>query len=240
MSVRLEVSIKTQYREASYQLDRTFQKWQCRLPEDEEKQPKQGEKSEKRKLLDFMYAFRETFSRPVRPIRFLGLFDTVNSVPHFENAWMQRSKFPYTAQSSARVIRHAVSIDERRAKFRQDLIGEQRPDRSTYYKRRHKGRHLRDFAHASEKSEGERRQEEADRGRRDTLAPPERYTPHASPAGRGASPGSITPSMVSMDPAQAWNVDEEDEGEQDIQEVWFPGCHAVSPVCVLVVHSIQC
>jgi uncharacterized protein (DUF2235 family) len=35
---------------------------------------------------------------------------------------MQRSKFPYTARPSAKVIRHAVSIDERRAKFRQDLI----------------------------------------------------------------------------------------------------------------------
>ena len=35
---------------------------------------------------------------------------------------MQRSKFPYTAHSSAKVIRHAVSINERRAKFRQDLI----------------------------------------------------------------------------------------------------------------------
>ena len=35
---------------------------------------------------------------------------------------MQRSKYPYTARSSAKVIRHAVSINERRAKFRQDLI----------------------------------------------------------------------------------------------------------------------
>ena len=43
-------------------------------------------------------------------------------VPRFESAWMQRSKFPYTARSSAKVIRHAVSIDERRAKFRSDLI----------------------------------------------------------------------------------------------------------------------
>ena len=39
---------------------------------------------------------------------------------------MQRSKFPYTARSSAKVIRHAVSIDERRAKFRSDLISEAR------------------------------------------------------------------------------------------------------------------
>lgn len=57
----------------------------------------------------------------------MGLFDTVNSVPRFETAWMQRSKFPYTARSSAKIIRHAVSIDERRAKFRQDLIGEAKP-----------------------------------------------------------------------------------------------------------------
>lgn len=40
---------------------------------------------------------------------------------------MQRSKFPYTARPSAKVIRHAVSIDERRAKFRQDLISGSRP-----------------------------------------------------------------------------------------------------------------
>src|SRR2546421_137487 len=58
----------------------------------------------------------------VRRIRFLGLFDTVNSVPKFEAAWMQRSKYPYTARSSSKVIRHAVAINERRARFRQDLI----------------------------------------------------------------------------------------------------------------------
>lgn len=40
---------------------------------------------------------------------------------------MQRSKFPYTARSSAKVIRHAVSIDERRAKFRQDLMYQSQP-----------------------------------------------------------------------------------------------------------------
>jgi len=73
-------------------------------------------------MYTFMKNFRETFSRPVHRIRFLGLFDTVNSVPRFESAWMQRTKFPYTARSSAKVIRHAVSIDERRAKFRNDLV----------------------------------------------------------------------------------------------------------------------
>ena len=35
-----------------------------------------------------------------------------------------RGAFPYTALTSAKNIRHAVSIDERRAKFRVDLISE--------------------------------------------------------------------------------------------------------------------
>lgn len=96
---------------------KTFSKWQSRRGRKEMKDHK-----EEKDLYEFMSNFRETFSRPVKRIRFLGLFDTVNSVPRFENAWMQRSKFPYTARSSAKVIRHAVAINERRAKFRQDLI----------------------------------------------------------------------------------------------------------------------
>ncbi|KAL1954108.1 hypothetical protein VTO42DRAFT_1732 [Malbranchea cinnamomea] len=107
----------------------TFSKWQRRkgdTPEDRRK---------KRKVFHYMKAFRETFSRPVKPIRFMGLFDTVNSVPQFENAWMQRNKFPYTARSSAKVIRHAVAIDERRAKFRQDLISEVRHFKPTSHAR---------------------------------------------------------------------------------------------------------
>ncbi|KAH9885691.1 hypothetical protein F4778DRAFT_787087 [Xylariomycetidae sp. FL2044] len=96
---------------------KAFSRWQSRQANDsEESQAKRHE------MYRFMKGFRETFSRPVKRIRFLGLFDTVNSVPRFETAWMQRSKFPYTARSSAKVIRHCVSIDERRAKFRQDLI----------------------------------------------------------------------------------------------------------------------
>ncbi|KAJ5609102.1 hypothetical protein N7528_009669 [Penicillium herquei] len=111
---------------------KTFAKWQQRqgnvTHEDEE---------ETTKLFEYMKAFRETFSRPITRIKFMGLFDTVNSVPRFENAWMQRSKFPYTARSSARVIRHAVGIDERRAKFRQDLISGKRPHEKKMKRHRH-------------------------------------------------------------------------------------------------------
>lgn len=96
---------------------KTFSKWKARKGGNSTE-----EKQKDEQLYRYMKNFRETFSRPVRRIRFLGLFDTVNSVPRFESAFLQRSKFPYTARSSAKIIRHAVSIDERRAKFRQDLV----------------------------------------------------------------------------------------------------------------------
>ncbi|KAJ5887879.1 hypothetical protein N7495_007920 [Penicillium taxi] len=110
---------------------KTFAKWQQRQGDSE------IEQEEKKNLFEYMKAFRETFSRPISRIRFMGLFDTVNSVPRFENAWMQRSKFPYTARSSAKVIRHAVGIDERRAKFRQDLISGPRPHEKQSKHQRH-------------------------------------------------------------------------------------------------------
>lgn len=97
---------------------KTFARWQMRTEDTD------AEQKAKRETFEFMKKFRETFSRPVDRIRFIGLFDCVNSVPQFETAWMTRTKFPYTAKTSARTIRHAVSIDERRAKFRQDLISQ--------------------------------------------------------------------------------------------------------------------
>ncbi|KAF2015955.1 hypothetical protein BU24DRAFT_369885 [Aaosphaeria arxii CBS 175.79] len=215
---------------------KTFQKWQCR----QERNAK--EKKEKRRLLEFMCAFRETFSRPVRPIRFLGLFDTVNSVPRFENAWMQRSKFPYTARSSARVIRHAVSIDERRAKFRQDLISQEKPDRrSRYYRRRHRHHHLNAIGHHnSANGEGDvprGRKLSQPSGRRDTLSVPHVYRDPSETAGvRYRSPGlsertgvtsaSNSVSNLSFDALRLYEDSDSDTEEQDIQEVWFAGCHA--------------
>src|ERR1700712_3882787 len=103
---------------------KTFEKWQSRTERNKK------EEEEKEYLLNYMCAFRETFSRPVRPIQFLGLFDTVNSVPRFESALMSRSKFPYTARSSAKFIRNAVASCERRAKFRQALIRRTRERKS--------------------------------------------------------------------------------------------------------------
>jgi uncharacterized protein (DUF2235 family) len=63
--------------------------------------------------------FRETFSRECKPF-FLGVWDTVSSV-----GWIyDQLKLPYTANNpDLTVLRHAVSIDERRCFFRQNLLG---------------------------------------------------------------------------------------------------------------------
>ncbi|KAM3530275.1 hypothetical protein NHJ13051_001494 [Beauveria bassiana] len=122
---------------------RAFSRWQCRRKShggktgDEDGSDAATEvDDETDKMYTFMKNFRETFSRPVGRIRFLGLFDTVNSVSRFESAWMQRAKFPYTARTSAEIIRHAVSIDERRAKFRQDLLYQKtHQDRRPHHRR---------------------------------------------------------------------------------------------------------
>lgn len=52
---------------------KAFSQWQQREESTEE------EKKKKNLMRDFLMAFRETFSRPVRRIRFLGLFDTGDS-----------------------------------------------------------------------------------------------------------------------------------------------------------------
>ena len=71
--------------------------------------------------------FRWTFARRVTegddsrqfPVHFLGLWDTVSSI-----GWLwDPAKFPYTAHNpSVGIIRHAVSLDERRCMFRQNLM----------------------------------------------------------------------------------------------------------------------
>lgn len=61
--------------------------------------------------------FKPAFSREC-PIHFLGLWDTVKSV-----GWIYDPKsLPYTTDNpSVSIVRHAVSIDERRCFFRQNL-----------------------------------------------------------------------------------------------------------------------
>ncbi|OHE95059.1 hypothetical protein CORC01_09583 [Colletotrichum orchidophilum] len=222
----------------------SFSQWQCRrtnsTPEGKE---------DREKMYQFLKGFRETFSRPIRRIRFLGLFDTVNSVPRFETAWMQRSKFPYTARSSAKVIRHAVSIDERRAKFRQDLIY-QEPKKS-----RKKTVAKRMMEHHPFNEKVQEFQEKYRPGRRSTLAPDdavakedrgrrrvhqqEEDADHPAPfRSRSRSRSRATDrtghaytdhdasSINSKPPMEDLTYDsDDDEADQDVDEVWFSGGH---------------
>lgn len=57
---------------------------------------------------------RETMCRPVARVHFLGLFDTVNSVAEFHNESDRRP--------APNIMRHALSIDERRIKFQPVLF----------------------------------------------------------------------------------------------------------------------
>lgn len=227
---------------------KTFAKWQQRGDTTEH------DHEERHKLFMFMKAFRETFSRPVSRIRFLGLFDTVNSVPMFENAWMERSKFPYTAQTTARVIRHAVAIDERRAKFRQDLISEGK-SYARVESHAHRLRHLLSRGNHHEKArvpeivvDGTQNEDESKRRGRDNSSQrgqqeEMRYrAPSRSPV-RGPSTEIPTQNGLLSDKTDTaslkratsrnslhlpgTNTHPRGEGndEQDIAEVWFPGQH---------------
>lgn len=78
----------------------------------------------KQRKIDFAIAndFNKTFCRDCKP-HFVGVWDTVSSVGWVYNV----AHFPGTKAThnpDLRIIRHAVSIDERRAFFRQNLFGE--------------------------------------------------------------------------------------------------------------------
>ena len=82
----------------------------------------------KSKKIDFGVAmdFNRTFSRECQ-VHFVGVWDTVSSV-----GWVYDAvRFPFTKASknpSMRIIRHAISIDERRAFFRQNSFGDPHDD----------------------------------------------------------------------------------------------------------------
>ncbi|KAJ9603284.1 hypothetical protein H2200_012062 [Cladophialophora chaetospira] len=213
---------------------KTYSKWAARRNDGSES-AREKEKGQ----YEFMRGFRETFSRPVRRIRFLGLFDTVNSVPRFESAWMQRSKFPYTARSSAKVIRHAVSIDERRAKFRQDLIGGAQQQAANHAEPQ-THRFESDLAQMSDKATQngvEGHQSSAHRGPKleVTGSTSEKLSVPAQLASQSSAESLAAP----MESASTEHLNERAKSPrrharrtwsrtkrpQDIQEIWFSGSH---------------
>ena len=66
---------------------------------------------------NYLGQFKETFCRPDVGVYFLGLFDCVNSVGQFEIPLLRKSS-PRIPIAPATYTRHAVSIHERRLKFK--------------------------------------------------------------------------------------------------------------------------
>ena len=68
---------------------------------------------------DLCLEFKSTLARPC-PVHFIGVWDTVGSVGFFNHF----KSFPYTYHNpEVAHVRHAVSVDERRCCFRQNLMG---------------------------------------------------------------------------------------------------------------------
>lgn len=86
-----------------------------------EKYEKAANAARRSELEQYMREFKDTFCRSCVRIRVLGLFDCVNSVGSLEVPLFRRS-FSTVASPAAEYVRHAVAIDERRAKFKPALF----------------------------------------------------------------------------------------------------------------------
>ena len=150
-------------------------------------------------------------------------------MPRFETAWLKRAKYPYTSKSSAKVVRHAVAIDERRAKFRQNLISQKRDDGRAGGGGKVKD--SMDLGVSNGDADGEKlrppkRSDTLDmrfKPRRNALVPP-----LSTIASRQPSATSLNSTSAAIEPKWVTEEKEDDEEtkQQDTQEIWFPGCHA--------------
>ncbi|KNG81946.1 hypothetical protein ANOM_008867 [Aspergillus nomiae NRRL 13137] len=214
---------------------KTFAKWQ------QQRSDSEGQRRRKKKLFGYLEAFREAFCRPITRIKFMGLFDSVHTVPWFELPGMRRTKFLHTPRTSSRVIRHAVVIDERRAMYREDLIStiehdqgpselstgrlrpnerpsegsEPRPYGSSSSDTESISNHQCQGYHASGSKYNLRR-----KGRTVLMLAraPEEWESQSGTSGLSAA----HPDAVSL----VEDNDDDGNGDQDIQEMWFAGDHA--------------
>ncbi|KAJ5772780.1 hypothetical protein N7457_007676 [Penicillium paradoxum] len=139
------------------------------------------------KAFRVMKQSRETLSRPMDRVHFLGMFDAVNSIAEFD--------LEAETRPSTQILRHAVSIDERRIKFRPVLL---LPDREKWAREQ----------------------------------PPDEVKP-AKEVATGDSESMTGPPVLPEIPnvsvyshRRETEGDGDNEGDQDIEEMWFPGGHA--------------
>jgi uncharacterized protein (DUF2235 family) len=93
------------------------------VPEDQTYKRPSSKAQTKEEALKYMLKFRETYCRKECVVHFLGLFDCVGSVNQFDAS---RLSSPDILRVPADFVRHAVSIDERRIKFKPYLFSTKR------------------------------------------------------------------------------------------------------------------
>ncbi|CUS13814.1 unnamed protein product [Tuber aestivum] len=160
----------------------------------------------KQDMYNYMRAFRETFARP------------------------RSAGFPYTARSTALVIRHAVGIDERRAKFRQDLV-EKVDIKEMARRRSFRTEHLiksalgHRLASKSNKNNNKSSHPCQNGDSANAGSKLQRFSGSRealSITGNGGDGGSLMSLNIHI---ESDSDDGNEKAEQDIEEVWFPGAH---------------
>jgi uncharacterized protein (DUF2235 family) len=142
----------------------------------------------KKKAYQVLKSSREVLSRPMPRVHFLGMFDAVNSIADFE--------VNVDAMPATKVIRHAVSIDERRIKFRPVLLRVQREN---------KPKHAHLHKSTGENLEAHCQSDDAQTASGPPVLP---EIPNVSTHTRNPEIGSG------------------EEEQVDVEEMWFPGGHA--------------
>ncbi|KAH8806595.1 hypothetical protein DL96DRAFT_1537019 [Flagelloscypha sp. PMI_526] len=140
--------------------------------------------------------FKQTFAQDV-PIEFVGAWETVASVGIISGMTL-----PFTnANTSIKTFRHALALDEHRARFRPNTfrIMTEAPPNSSFQVAPRKGKKRFRFF------------------RRQSLSPPSTSSPERD---LEAGSPSFTPSSLSAE------GNEEGLTRTDALEVWFPGVHA--------------
>ncbi|MCJ1308411.1 hypothetical protein MMC25_002064 [Agyrium rufum] len=199
---------------------KAFARWQQRQENTDE------ERQERDKMFEFLkgtlamgieasrfpltsLGFRETFSRPVRRIRFLGLFDTGK----FRQDLISETKITQAINDE-----HATEKSEKSREGTEYRLGKRRGAVDTTTDRAGRRKTL---AIANERY---RRPSKATfRSRSPAMSNNGHVSQDLTSLRSGASQTSLQPALIPED-------DDDDDADealpQDIQEVWFPGCHA--------------
>lgn len=145
-------------------------------------------------------------------------------------------KYLFFFTGTARIIRHAVGIDERRAKFRQDLV--EKVD-AAEIKRRRSFRHphqekAKNKVKANKRSSSKNGQNSSNKS--PTTTNDVYHEPYTAPVHDRRRYSASNLSVASTQDGESMlslnihiendNESDDDElDEQDIEEVWFPGAH---------------